>query len=234
MSALPPNLGQPGIGEDAIGAPSASRRPARRDGSPARPIGATKEVRSRLGTRDLPRHRRRPERGEGADSIAMRLPDEETIHFDVSSGTTLLGRLHSAGIPLEGIRHLFVSHRHFDHVGGLAPLLTSTISLPGANLTVHALPRTLTALRNLLGRPMPSDTPPQARRGKSPSPPGRSASYSPTFGRADSPTRTRWPKKPKPLSAARSRWRAISTPSASEPGREEASKVARVNSVLYS
>ena len=87
--------------------------------------------------------------------IAVRLPREEAILFDASSGTIILGRLQSAGIPLEGIHHLFVSHRHFDHVGGLAPLLISMASLPDAHLTVYALPETLRALRTLLALTIP-------------------------------------------------------------------------------
>jgi ribonuclease Z len=88
-------------------------------------------------------------------SIALRLPNGEPILFDASSGTIVLGRIQSAGIPLEEIRHLFVSHRHFDHVGGLAPLLISMIPLPEARLTVYALPGTLRALRNLLALTIP-------------------------------------------------------------------------------
>jgi ribonuclease Z len=87
--------------------------------------------------------------------VAVRLPDEESILFDVSSGTVVLGRLRAAGLPLEGIHHLFVSHRHFDHVGGLAPLLISMAPLPEAHLTVHALPETLSALRDLLALTIP-------------------------------------------------------------------------------
>ena len=67
-------------------------------------------------------------------SIAARLPNNETILFDASSGTILLGRLETAGIPLEEIHNLFVSHQHFDHVGGLVPLLISMASLPEAFL----------------------------------------------------------------------------------------------------
>jgi metal-dependent hydrolase (beta-lactamase superfamily II) len=70
--------------------------------------------------------------------------------LDASSGTILLRQLKAAGIPLGSVRHLFVSHRHFDHVGGLAPLLVAMVPLPETSLTVHALPATLKALRELL------------------------------------------------------------------------------------
>jgi ribonuclease Z len=88
-------------------------------------------------------------------SVAVRISDGETLLFDVSSGTIVLERLRGAGIPLQGIRHLFVSHRHFDHVGGLAPLLVAMVSLPEARLCVHALPGTLGALRDLLALTIP-------------------------------------------------------------------------------
>ncbi len=88
-------------------------------------------------------------------SVAARISNGEALLFDASSGTIVLERLRSAGIPLQGIRHLFVSHRHFDHVGGLAPLLVAMVSLPEAHLTVHALPKTLGALRNLLALTIP-------------------------------------------------------------------------------
>ena len=88
-------------------------------------------------------------------SLAVRLPGDETILFDTSSGTILLGRLQGAGIPVEEVRHLFVSHRHFDHVGGLAPLLISMASLPAAFLTIYALPETSAALKELLALTIP-------------------------------------------------------------------------------
>jgi ribonuclease Z len=88
-------------------------------------------------------------------SIALRLPGDETVLLDASSGTILLGRLRDAGIPIEEVRHLFVSHRHFDHTGGLAPLLISMATLPEASLTIYALPGTLKALRNLLSLTIP-------------------------------------------------------------------------------
>jgi ribonuclease BN (tRNA processing enzyme) len=88
-------------------------------------------------------------------SLAVRLSGEETVLFDASSGTILLGQLRAASIPIEEVRHLFVSHSHFDHAGGLAPLLISMASLPEASLTIYALPGTLKALRELLALTIP-------------------------------------------------------------------------------
>jgi ribonuclease Z len=94
--------------------------------------------------------------GERAQaSVALPLAGEETMLVDASSGTVLLGRLAEAGIPLESVRHLYLSHRHFDHVGGFAPLLATLASLPEASLLVHAAPHTLRALRNLLDVTLP-------------------------------------------------------------------------------
>ena len=88
-------------------------------------------------------------------SLAVPLAGGETMLFDASSGTVLLRQLAAAGIALQSIRHLFVTHRHFDHVGGLAPLLVALTPLPGASLTVHAPPETLRALHELLALTIP-------------------------------------------------------------------------------
>jgi ribonuclease Z len=94
--------------------------------------------------------------GERAQSgLALPLSGGETMLIDTSSGTVLLGRLEAVGIPLESVRHLFLSHRHFDHVGGFAPLLATLASLPEASLAVHAAPDTLRALRKLLDLTLP-------------------------------------------------------------------------------
>ena len=88
-------------------------------------------------------------------SQALPLAGDETMLIDASSGTVLLGRLEAAGIPPESVRHLFLSHRHFDHVGGVAPLVVSLAASPEASLLVHAAPDTLRAVRDLLGLTLP-------------------------------------------------------------------------------
>jgi ribonuclease Z len=102
-----------------------------------------------LGTGD-------PLNGERAQtSLAVPLSSGEAMLVDASSGTVLLRQLDAAGIQLESVRHLFITHRHFDHAGGLAPLLTAMTSLPEASITVHALPKTLLATRELLSLTIP-------------------------------------------------------------------------------
>jgi len=87
--------------------------------------------------------------------LAIPLAGGETMLLDVSSGTVLLRQLQEAGIALESIRYLFVSHCHFDHAGGLVPLLTALTALPEASLTVHALPETIRAVHELLALTIP-------------------------------------------------------------------------------
>jgi ribonuclease BN (tRNA processing enzyme) len=97
-----------------------------------------------------------PLNGERAQtSLAIPLSGSETMLIDASSGTVLLKRLEDANVALESVRHLFVTHRHFDHAGGLAPLLTALAPLPDASITVHATPATLAALRGLLEQTIP-------------------------------------------------------------------------------
>ena len=88
-------------------------------------------------------------------SLAVPLEGNEVMLIDASSGTILLGQLEAAGIPLQSVRHLFVSHAHFDHVGGLAPLLVAMTPLSEASLVVYATSGTLEALRELLAVTIP-------------------------------------------------------------------------------
>ncbi len=88
-------------------------------------------------------------------SLAVPLEGGDTLLIDTTSGTTLLAQLGAASLPLAGIRHLVVTHRHFDHAGGLAPLLTALTAVPEARLTVYAPRDTLQVLHALLALTIP-------------------------------------------------------------------------------
>jgi ribonuclease Z len=88
-------------------------------------------------------------------SLALPQADGTTILFDTSSGTILLRQLRAAGIGLASIRHVFISHRHFDHAGGLAPLLVALTAVPESDVTVYALPETLAVLHDILTATIP-------------------------------------------------------------------------------
>lgn len=88
-------------------------------------------------------------------ALAIPLPGGETLLVDTASGTGLLGQLDRAGIALDGVRHLVMTHRHFDHAGGLAPLLVDLVAVPGATITVYAAAETAQALHDLLRLTIP-------------------------------------------------------------------------------
>ena len=88
-------------------------------------------------------------------SLAVPLARGETMLLDASSGTVSLRQLAASGIAPESVRYLFVTHRHFDHVGGLAPLLFALTTLPKASITFHASAETLGALHELLALTIP-------------------------------------------------------------------------------
>lgn len=88
-------------------------------------------------------------------SLALPLAGGETLLIDTTSGTDLLRQMRLAGLPLVSIRHLFISHRHFDHAGGLAPLLTALVPIPEAAITVYTPHDTLHALRATLAMTIP-------------------------------------------------------------------------------
>ena len=92
-----------------------------------------------------------PLNGERAQtSLAVPIERGETLLIDVSSGTIILRQLHQAGIPLASIRHIAISHRHFDHAGGLAPLLVAMTAVPESQVTIYATAETIAAMHELL------------------------------------------------------------------------------------
>lgn len=88
-------------------------------------------------------------------SLAVPLASDETLLIDTSSGTILLRQLRTAGIDLVSLRHIVITHRHFDHAGGLASLLVALAGVPEARLTIYALPATRQALRDMLAASIP-------------------------------------------------------------------------------
>ncbi|HEY8597807.1 MAG TPA: MBL fold metallo-hydrolase [Thermomicrobiales bacterium] len=88
-------------------------------------------------------------------SLALPIGGDDILLLDTGSGTIVLRQLQLAGIEPPQIRHIVVSHRHFDHAGGLAPLLVALVPIAATAVTVHAAPETLRSLRDLLALTIP-------------------------------------------------------------------------------
>lgn len=84
-----------------------------------------------------------PDREQCAVAIAA----GPTLLFDTTSGTGVLRQLSAAGIDHSSIEHVFLSHAHFDHAGGLAPFFLAMMDTPSPRLTVHAADETIGAVR---------------------------------------------------------------------------------------
>lgn len=78
------------------------------------------------------------------------------VLFDTGGGLGLVRRLVAAEVDPASIGHVFLSHRHLDHIGGLEPLLlTMWLNLLRANATppavrLYALPGSAAAIRATL------------------------------------------------------------------------------------
>jgi ribonuclease Z len=78
------------------------------------------------------------------------------VLLDTGGGLGLVRRLLAAGLEPATIGHVFLSHRHLDHVGGLEPLLLTLwlhgvrTGAPPAPVRLYALPGTATAIRATL------------------------------------------------------------------------------------
>lgn len=88
-------------------------------------------------------------------AIALQVSPGETILLDTSGGFELVRNLKRAGIGLGSIRHIFISHRHSDHVSGLEPLLLHVAlqamesETPAPQIHVHAHPLVIEACHEL-------------------------------------------------------------------------------------
>lgn len=59
-------------------------------------------------------------------SICVQLTDSYSLLMDTGSGGEVVRNLDRAGVPLNTIQDIFISHRHSDHIGGLELLLLHT------------------------------------------------------------------------------------------------------------
>jgi len=79
-----------------------------------------------------------------------------TFLLDVGGGLGVVRRLLACEVDPLGVRHVVLSHRHLDHVGGLEPLLMYMFyaayrtEAPPPPVSVHALPGSAAAIRAAL------------------------------------------------------------------------------------
>ena len=79
-----------------------------------------------------------------------------SILLDTGGGLGVVRRLLAGSVDPSTVRHVFLSHRHVDHVGGLEPLLMYVFYAafragePPPPVSVHALAGSLTAVRATL------------------------------------------------------------------------------------
>ena len=79
-----------------------------------------------------------------------------TFLLDVGGGLGVVRRLLTCDVDPLGVRHIVLSHRHLDHVGGLEPLLmymfyaAHRAGAPPPPVSIHALPGSAAAIRTAL------------------------------------------------------------------------------------
>ena len=94
-----------------------------------------------------------PERYQAAVLVEC---GETCVLLDTGGGLGLVRRLHAAEIDPSRVGHVFLSHRHLDHMGGLEPLLLTRwlgafrAGVTPAPLRLYALPGSAAAIRATL------------------------------------------------------------------------------------
>lgn len=90
-------------------------------------------------------------RSQPANALVL---DSGVYLIDVGDGAA--GRLAAAGIPLQRVKGVFISHLHFDHTGGLSALLglRFQVNAPGV-LTVYGPPGTKQLVEGLVASMKP-------------------------------------------------------------------------------
>jgi ribonuclease BN (tRNA processing enzyme) len=154
QGAAPPSSANPaGPPPGALGAgpPPAGMPPAGFGGGP-RGAGGPQLAGTffyTLGTGGGPRVQVR--RAQPANAVVV---DGDVYLFDTGDG--VLRQLAAAGLSVSRIRAVFVSHHHFDHVAGLAPLLVNRWLLHStAPLPVYGPPGTVAMLAGMAAASRP-------------------------------------------------------------------------------
>lgn len=84
-------------------------------------------------------------------SLLVDAGDAGSLLMDTGSGMDVVRTMTNMGIDPRTIRHIFVSHRHVDHAGGLEPLLLWHASEAHVQnlpvIRIYGEPRTLAALK---------------------------------------------------------------------------------------
>jgi cAMP phosphodiesterase len=81
----------------------------------------------------------------GREQFTTCLRLDEDILFDAGTGVSVLGLEQIAGI-----RHVFLTHGHLDHVAGLALLADTILGARGGPVTVHASEQVIDSLKTHL------------------------------------------------------------------------------------
>lgn len=79
---------------------------------------------------------------------------DEAFLVDGGGGSQILSRLDEAGVSLNQIRNIFVTHRHFDHLLGILWILRLLLSHAARGkkepvVNLYAEPRTISLLRKI-------------------------------------------------------------------------------------
>lgn len=111
-----------------------------------------------LGTGTSPRL----QRANAAIAVQLSGVDSEpgqgappTVILDTAGGNEVIRQLQAAGISLATIQHIFVSHQHFDHSGGLSILLAKIAGQHSKPITVYAPSEIIPGLQSVASVQIP-------------------------------------------------------------------------------
>lgn len=83
--------------------------------------------------------------GRAGLGLLVRWEGASPLLIDTCGGLELADRLHRVNQPIESLKHVIVTHRHGDHMGG-----TMALALARTPCTYYGLPDTLEAIQQLI------------------------------------------------------------------------------------